>query len=468
MSGSRAHYSGQGGDALMKPVEEESREQTHDHGGHSPNQIGNEDSADFNQISGQFMRNITQIDTYLNNNASHGQQLKFRTEPSKKHGNVQRSGGGVSSFNPHNEFQSDIDEEVKEGHRPTRMSIINTETINNQVVHSVPSNELARLGKSKQDIYSILLTQGMKFISHLYMQVLRNHEVRIISVPKLNELSVINLISDIKNEPDICKYLPDIKDGKLISRQFLYNIINTVKPEFFPSNIKASLEFRQKQKTLDKNKFIKLTAEMFGVLENAVITSVSNRGRAVNLLNQGTKKRKRPSKQTQQINAPRVPLSQFESHADALSPRQYVKAKRMNHNPSFNQPSSNHMIELNQSLITQNSSMIQINQKPGRTHGTAKLQRQAERTTQAAIRLPAQHAQAYQVQVYRKRKYLQQDDAFEVENHKGDLFCKCEEFNISVKAGAEFKLTVASSNNDPVRVLITPADGESYMLSSCA
>lgn len=73
-------------------------------------------------------------------------------------------------------------------------------------------------------------------------------------------------------------------------------MINTVKPQFFPANIRASLQKRKELRALGKEKFIEMTAQMFDVLERAVTLNTSNRGRAADLLNKCSKKRKLPDR----------------------------------------------------------------------------------------------------------------------------------------------------------------------------
>ena len=48
--------------------------------------------------------------------------------------------------------------------------------------------------------------------------------MRIISVPKLNELSAMSLVEQVKKDSVIIKYLPEIKDHRSVNRQFLFNV----------------------------------------------------------------------------------------------------------------------------------------------------------------------------------------------------------------------------------------------------
>ena len=151
--------------------------------------------------------------------------------------------------------------------------------------------------------------------------MLLNQEVRIINVPKLNELTVASLIYQVKNDEVVRRYLPKIEDKRSVNRQFLYNvsiyifklktlikIINTLKPEFFPMNIKEGLQKRKDLKSIGKNKFVQIQSDMYDLLANAVNLNPSTRGRALHLLNHGAKTRKRPERPQNNFTSPSFSL----------------------------------------------------------------------------------------------------------------------------------------------------------------
>jgi hypothetical protein len=77
-----------------------------------------------------------------------------------------------------------------------------------------------------------------------------NKNVKMVNVPRLAELSVTKLLADVANDSQLQMYLPDLKDseGQIkynISRQYLFNVINTVKPDFFQKNIRGLLEAKK-------------------------------------------------------------------------------------------------------------------------------------------------------------------------------------------------------------------------------
>ncbi len=61
-------------------------------------------------------------------------------------------------------------------------------------------------------------------LPNLTAKALLNSEVRIINVPRLQELSASHLIHEAYRDPIIMKYLPAYKENKIMNRQYLYNV----------------------------------------------------------------------------------------------------------------------------------------------------------------------------------------------------------------------------------------------------
>ena len=63
--------------------------------------------------------------------------------------------------------------------------------------------------------------------------LIKNEELKTITVPKFDELSVVNLLPKVKDNLEIMKYLPDrLPKNKTISREYFFNILATKYPEF--------------------------------------------------------------------------------------------------------------------------------------------------------------------------------------------------------------------------------------------
>ena len=59
-----------------------------------------------------------------------------------------------------------------------------------------------------------------------------------ITVPKFDELSVVNLLPKVKDNNTIMMHLPDkLAKGKTISRDYFMNVLNTKYPEYLKKMI---------------------------------------------------------------------------------------------------------------------------------------------------------------------------------------------------------------------------------------
>ena len=67
-------------------------------------------------------------------------------------------------------------------------------------------------------------------------KVFKVTEVRQIIIPKLEELSVKNILNQAKNDVNIKEYFPDEYFKKLApDRTFFFNTINTIYPGYLPA-----------------------------------------------------------------------------------------------------------------------------------------------------------------------------------------------------------------------------------------
>ncbi|CDW74182.1 UNKNOWN [Stylonychia lemnae] len=164
------------------------------------------------------------------------------------------------------------------------------------VINTVRTSALASIMKSKKEIYSILVNQGRSSSSTNSIQVFLTHEVCMVNVPKMSELSAKAITSDAYSDRGIELYLPDRKDGRPLNRQFFFNVINTVKPKFFEHNIKMGLKLRQDEAARKNKRFIEIKADMYQLIKGAINLNPNSRGRALGLLNVGSKKRSLPDR----------------------------------------------------------------------------------------------------------------------------------------------------------------------------
>jgi hypothetical protein len=63
-----------------------------------------------------------------------------------------------------------------------------------------------------------------------------------INVPRMPELAAKDILKFAKQDPEINFFLPHLTDKAILNKEFLFNVINTVKPDFFPNNIRALMK----------------------------------------------------------------------------------------------------------------------------------------------------------------------------------------------------------------------------------
>ena len=117
-------------------------------------------------------------------------------------------------------------------------------------------------------------------------QLLTNSEVRIIGVPKLDEFATKKLEASAQQDPDISKYLPESKEKRSLNRQFLFNVrlhsgvisiqvIHTIKPMFFPSNIQQAMKKRQESAVWKHDDSIEVDPRILNAIKSSSFYSRS-------------------------------------------------------------------------------------------------------------------------------------------------------------------------------------------------
>ena len=80
-------------------------------------------------------------------------------------------------------------------------------------------------------------------------------------------------MTKVASDRVLSKYLPELVDSqgkcKTLNRQYLFNVINTVKPDFFPSNIRALMQAK-KELQAEKNKtYIEVNSNIYNLIVNS-------------------------------------------------------------------------------------------------------------------------------------------------------------------------------------------------------
>jgi hypothetical protein len=106
----------------------------------------------------------------------------------------------------------------------------------------------------------------------------------ITKVPRYTEFSVKEIYENaLKEDGIIAMYLPEHSAGRVISREFLFNIINTIDDSFFAKNIEKALKFRKEKHNQQNGTVIKWDATIYEELCSTSFFS-KKKGRAVSML----------------------------------------------------------------------------------------------------------------------------------------------------------------------------------------
>ena len=82
-------------------------------------------------------------------------------------------------------------------------------------------------------------------------------QVRPVEIPKYDELSMVNLITDVMKQPDFAKFFPEQKTkADLPDRVYFFNILNTTDPGYVNALLQHAqgLRFGGQAKDAEKNR----------------------------------------------------------------------------------------------------------------------------------------------------------------------------------------------------------------------
>lgn len=152
-------------------------------------------------------------------------------------------------------------------------------------VKKVHAADIMRNFRSKEDFIKILSIEGQFYLPPVQectvdflrdvcagrKGLLQNDEVRVIYVPRMPELSAKHLLKEAIEDEDINYYLPPVRDNHVLNKEFLFNIINTVKPEFFPESIRDLMRIKQEKIAMSRQKFVYMTERIYTLVQNTQI-----------------------------------------------------------------------------------------------------------------------------------------------------------------------------------------------------
>ena len=92
--------------------------------------------------------------------------------------------------------------------------------------------------------------------------------------PKFKELSTSKVWASIENSLDVICYFPDFKDDKLSDRQFMWNVLNTMKLFMTEELIEKALKNRSIENEDNTDVIIEISPEYLRILKNMAMMKV--------------------------------------------------------------------------------------------------------------------------------------------------------------------------------------------------
>ena len=173
----------------------------------------------------------------------------------------------------------------------------------------VLTNDLRRFIRSKEDIYHILAVEGQMYVppydecSIEFLRdalagrklVIRNRDIAMVVVPKYKEFNLTSMYQSALSDQDLRQYLPEPvgPKAKPPGRNWLFNVISTVKPDYFETALDECMKSRRDKAMLQDSKYVEMNESMYNLIMHSKHVSTATRGKALSLLNKGTRKRNR-------------------------------------------------------------------------------------------------------------------------------------------------------------------------------
>ena len=125
----------------------------------------------------------------------------------------------------------------------------------------------------------------------------KNDELRKVKVPRYKQLTYLKVLDHCTSKPTVMSYIPNQRlDGEpTCDREFLFTILNTLDPDYFPAQLRAVEEEKKQRMESKSEDVIEVRPEIMDLI-NAFDcpTKSKGSGRALCMLKMGAKKRKTP------------------------------------------------------------------------------------------------------------------------------------------------------------------------------
>ena len=124
----------------------------------------------------------------------------------------------------------------------------------------------------------------------------KSYDIKSVYVPNYPELKVENFRKMIKSTPYYSEYFSDYKPSKLPPREYLFNLLHTIDPEFVENKIMECHNDRKIVMKLEESGFIEIMPDLYEEIINSAFRSskskysnitIESRGRAVFLMKKG-------------------------------------------------------------------------------------------------------------------------------------------------------------------------------------
>lgn len=99
-------------------------------------------------------------------------------------------------------------------------------------------------------------------------KLLKMDQVKMVHVPKYDELSVKGIYAQVSEDPELQAHLPDLgESSKAVDRQYFFNVVNSIHPEYLTHVIRSSQEARNGAgKQSDKPNYILISDDWYSQL----------------------------------------------------------------------------------------------------------------------------------------------------------------------------------------------------------
>ena len=101
-----------------------------------------------------------------------------------------------------------------------------------------------------------------------FLRHIKNRQVIYFKIPNYPELGVKNVWPLIENNHDLMMYFPNFKPSQFPENEFMYGVLNTLKPNEVRELVAQSLKDRAPKSQDEKDGLVKVTKELYDSIQN--------------------------------------------------------------------------------------------------------------------------------------------------------------------------------------------------------